>query len=117
MTCSEEQGYPQKDIFSTRVENHKLNDMEFLKQQPTQVPFITLEHIKVYMKNMPESRKMKMYFKIRLQRDSRTILKRNYAMFCLKEDIRNLSTSRNILIKQRVSAICHWEIFATFSKI
>ena len=72
-----------------------MEDLEYLKQQSNPGLFTSTEQVKMFMKQIPESKEKneQMYIKVRFQKNTSEFLKKDNATFRLKRDEKNLPTS------------------------
>ena len=91
----QEKGYSEKAMLNTKIESQKLQNLEYLKQQSNPGPFTSTEQVKMFMEQILESKEknQQMYIEVRLQKNTSKSLKKDYAIFCLKRDGKNLPTS------------------------
>ena len=90
----EKAGYSKNENKSNTVELTKLEDLEFLQEQPIPGPFTTSEKVAEFMDSEPESKEKneRLYREIRFQRNSSQALKKDAAVFRLKRNSKNLET-------------------------
>ena len=90
----QKQGYTEKDILNTKMENKKLIDLEFLQKQPIPGPFTNSDQVKHYMDELSEGKEKnhRIYIEVRFQRNTSNALKKDASVFRLKDKGKNLST-------------------------
>ena len=71
MTKLQEKGFTEKDI-NLQLENQKLKDLEFLRNQIPSGPFTKSEDVNSFMEDIPESedKNNRMFIEIRFQKNT-----------------------------------------------
>ena len=71
MTKLQEKGFTEKDI-NLQLENQKLKDLEFLRNQVPSGPFTKSEDVNSFMEDIPESedKNNRMFIEIRFQKNT-----------------------------------------------
>ena len=71
MTKIQEKGFTEKDI-NLQLENQKLKDLEFLRNQIPSGPFTKPEDVNSFMEDIPESedKNNRMFIEIRFQKNT-----------------------------------------------
>ena len=95
MASFQEKGFTEKDIINLQLENQKLKDLEFLRNQIPPGPFTKPEDVNSFMEDIPESKDMnnRMFIEIRFQKNTSTAMWKNVEVFKLKKNHQNLDAS------------------------
>ena len=94
MEQMEKIGYSKKELACSTVEKTRLDDLDYLQKQPIPGPLSSSAKITKFMESEPESKQknQRMYIEVRFQRNSTQSLKKDAAVFRLKQNGRNLET-------------------------
>ena len=94
MASLQEKGFTEKDIINLQLENQKLKDLEFLRNQKPRGPFTKPEDVNSFMEDIPESKDKnnRMFIEIRSIQEKYIY---SYEKKCsrLKKNYQNLDTS------------------------
>ena len=96
------QGYEEQNLVHLRKEKVKLDDLDFLKQQPSPGPFTKPEEVTAYLKETSENNKQdRLYVEIRYARLTSLTLKQGASVFRLRRNGKKLTSDEyaNNLIK------------------
>ena len=91
----QEKGFTEKDIMNLQLENQKLKDLEFWRNQIPPGPVTEPEDVNSFMEDIHESKDKnnRMFIEIRFQKNTSTALRKNAEVFRLKKNHQNLDTS------------------------
>ena len=83
MVALQEKGFTEKDMLNLKLENQKLEDLEFLRTQIPPGPFTKKEEVTDFMEVIPESKEkdLRMYKEIWFQKNSTTAIKKDAPVF------------------------------------
>ena len=78
MAGLQEKSFSEKDIINLKLENQKLKDFEFLRNQIPPGPFTKPEDVNSFMEDTPESKDKnnRMFIEIRFQKNTSTAIRK-----------------------------------------
>ena len=78
MVGLQEKSFSEKDIINLKLENQKLKDLEFLRNQIPPGPFTKPEDVNTFMEDTPESKDKnnRMLIEIRFQKNTSTAIRK-----------------------------------------
>ena len=78
MAGLQEKSFSEKDIINLKLEDQKLKDLEFLRNQISPGPFTKPEDVNTFMEDTPESKDKnnRMFIEIRFQKNTSTAIRK-----------------------------------------
>ena len=95
MVKFQEKCFTEKDVINLKLENRKLKDLEFLRNQIRPGRFTKLKDVNSFMEDIPKSKDKnnRMFIEIRFQKNTSACIRKNAEVFRLKKNHQNLDTS------------------------